>query len=116
MNVKEFYDVIGGDYENVTARFPSEGFVKKFLIKFLSDPAFELLRSSVADNNISEAFRASHTLKGLCLTFGFTRLYEVNDVILEALRPQKETEGLDEMFKKVEEVYDQTISLIKQID
>ncbi len=116
MNVKEFYDVIDGDYESVMARFPSEEFAKKFLVKFLSDPAFELLRSSVAENNISEAFRASHTLKGLCLTFGFTRLYEVNDVILEALRPLKETEGLNEMFKNVEEVYEQTVSLIKNID
>ena len=56
----------------------------------------------IAKNDGEEAFRAAHTLKGVCLNLGFDELYEVSAEITEKLRG-KETAGSEDMFQKVEE-------------
>ena len=47
MQLKECYDVFGGDYESVRQRMPREQMIRKFVLRFLSDPSYELLCSSL---------------------------------------------------------------------
>ena len=62
-----------------------------------------------------EAFRAAHTLKGVCLNLGFDELYEVSAEITEKLRG-KETAGSEDVFQKVEEKYQKTVNAIKGLE
>ena len=92
MTVKECYEQMGSDYEGVLGRLGSEAIVKRFALKFLQDPSFAQLKESLAKNDGEEAFRAAHTLKGVCLNLGFDELFEVSAELTEKLRERKPQE------------------------
>ena len=65
MTVKECYEIIGANYEEVESRLRTEERIKKFLLKVLNDKSYDLLCDSIKQKNMEEAFRAAHTLKGI---------------------------------------------------
>ena len=103
------------DYESVLGRMGSEAMIKRFALKFLQDPSFNNLKENLEKNDGEEAFRAAHTLKGVCLNLGFDELYEASAEITEKLRG-KETAGSEDMFQKVEEKYQKTVNAIKGLE
>ena len=107
--------VLQSDYESVLGRMGSEAMIKRFALKFLQDPSFNNLKENLEKNDGEEAFRAAHTLKGVCLNLGFDELYEVSAEITEKLRG-KETAGSEDMFQKVEEKYQKTVNAIKGLE
>lgn len=115
MTVKECYEQMGSDYEGVLGRMGSEAMIKRFALKFLQDPSFNNLKENLEKKDGEEAFRAAHTLKGVCLNLGFDELYEVSAEITEKLRG-RETDGSEDMFKKVEEKYQKTVNAIKGLE
>ena len=104
MTVRECYEELGSDFDKVLSRLVSEALVKKFALKFLDDPSFGQLETALADKDAETAFRAAHTLKGVCLNLGFTSLYKVSAELTEVLRG-RETEGSDELYEQVKEQY-----------
>lgn len=86
MTVKECYEKVGSDYEAVLKRLGSEDMLKRFSIKFLDDPSFQSLQENLKAGNTREAFRAAHTLKGICANLGFDRLFETDRELTELLR------------------------------
>ena len=66
MTVRECYEELGSDFDKVLSRLVSEALVKKFALKFLDDPSFQSLQENLKAGNTREAFRAAHTLKGIC--------------------------------------------------
>ena len=115
MTVKECYEQMGADYEGVLGRLRSEGLIKKFAKKFLDDGSFQSLKDNLAQGNGEEAFRAAHTLKGVCQNLGFDNLYQVSFNITEKLRGG-ETDGCEELFVKVEEQYKKTTDAIHMME
>ncbi len=114
MNIKECYAAMGGDYEDVIGRLRSEKLVEKFAVKFLNDGSFDLLSDSLENKNYDEAFRAAHTLKGICQNLGFTDLYVPSNKMTETLRAGGR-EGLEEQFEEVKANYDKTVAAIRQL-
>ncbi len=104
MTIKECYEQTGSDYGSILKRFGSESMVRRFALKFLKDGSFTELKKALADGDGETAFRAAHTLKGVCLNLGFDRLYEVSAELTETLRGH-ETAGSEALFAKVEEQY-----------
>lgn len=115
MTVKECYEQMGSDYEGVLERLGSEAIVKRFALKFLQDPSFAQLKESLAKNDGEEAFRAAHTLKGVCLNLGFDELFEVSAELTEKLRERK-TAGSEELFQKVSQKYQKTVMAIQGLE
>ena len=74
MNIEACYNKMGADYAEVKSRLPSDAFIKRFALKFLDDPTLALLEKSLAEENVDEAFRAAHTLKGITQNLGFSQL------------------------------------------
>lgn len=112
MTLQECYAAMGGNYDDAIGRLRSERLVQKFVLKFLSDGSYELLCRSLEEKNYEEAFRAAHTIKGVCQNLSFTRLYEVSNRLNEALRngPTPEAPGLVEAVKTE---YEQTVAAIR---
>lgn len=75
MTVKECYQTFGGDYDGVMARMPDEKFVADFLRLFLEDDSCPLLKKAMEEKEVETAFRAAHSLKGICQNFGYTKLF-----------------------------------------
>ena len=89
--------------------------LSRFALKFLQDPSFAQLKESLAKNDGEEAFRAAHTLKGVCLNLGFDELFEVSAELTEKLRERK-TAGSEELFQKVSQKYQKTVTAIQGLE
>lgn len=104
MTVKECYEGMGGNYQEVLGRLRDDNRITKFLTLFLNDPSFKLLEDSLASGNAQEAFRAAHTIKGVCLNLSITRLFNSSNDLTESLRGKSEirdeAKGMVETVKK----------------
>mgnify|MGYP005933761227 CR=1 FL=1 len=116
MTVKECYEKMGANYENVLSRLGgSEALVKRLVLKFLDDASYQKLEEQLLNKNVEEAFRAAHTLKGVCQNLGFSNLYVPAYTLTETLRAGQ-LEGTQEQFAKVEEQYQCTMDAIRALD
>ena len=115
MELTEFYEKAGGDYNEVIARLQSESMIKRFLIKFEKDPAYGDLQAAKKAGDISAAFRAVHTLKGVAATLGLGNLFKVSSALTEELRPLKAFPA-EEYFTAVDKEYASVISLLSALD
>ena len=86
MTLEQVYAAIGGDYKGVMERLPSADFVRRFALKFLQDDSFPNLKKALEEKDAPTAFRAAHTLKGVCQNLGFDALYAPSSALTEALR------------------------------
>ena len=73
MTVKECYECLGADYEDVSCRLRSEERILKFLKMVLKDTSFKDLCNAMEEQDYEKAFRAVHTLKGV-LPVSYTHL------------------------------------------
>ena len=115
MNLKECYTALGGDYESVLSRLMTEKLVNKFVLKFLNDASYENLVKSINEGNIEDAFRAAHTLKGVCQNLSFDRLFKSSNEITEVLR-DGDIAKANELLPKIEADYKQTVDAINSLD
>lgn len=117
MDVKQCYEKIGGNYDDVMSRLRTDERIKKFLLKVAEDKSFELLCASLAERNMEEAFRAAHTIKGVCLNLSLTRLYGSASALTEALRGKTEYDPeFERLLERVRVDYELTVSGIREID
>ncbi len=114
MTLKQFYDAIGGNYEDVVARLFSEQIVKKFLFKFLNDGSYDTLVKSLAEGDYEIAFRSAHTIKGVCQNLSFDKLLVSSSALTEALRNGR-SEEYAPLAEKVKSDYEQTIEKLKEL-
>ena len=98
MTLQECYAAMGGNYDEVLGRLRSDRLIRKFVLKFVDDGSYQLLLDSMASRNYEDAFRAAHTIKGVCQNLGLTRLLDSSSRLREALRHgyTPEADGLAE--------------------
>ncbi|MDO4482505.1 MAG: Hpt domain-containing protein [Bacillota bacterium] len=115
MTTEEFYKSIGGDAAEVLGRLPGIKFVKKFVSKFPDDGSFKFLCESMENGNREDAFRAAHTLKGVCQNLGLGTLLSSAEELTEDLRGgSEEIPGKAyELLERVKKDYEETISAIE---
>lgn len=114
MTLQECYAAMGGDYAGVTSRLPTERMVQKFVLKFLNDGSYDLLVRSMEAEDYAEAFRAAHTIKGVCQNLGFSRLYESSSELSEAMRDGKPLAD-PALLERVKEDYAATAGAIRAL-
>ena len=90
MTVKELYDQIGGNYDEVIGRLYTDELVERILDKFLDDTMCPDLVAAWERGDERAAFDAAHSAKGVCMNLAFTRLGMLASEITEALRPGNE--------------------------
>ena len=112
MTLQECYAALGGDYDEVIGRLRSERMVQKFVLRFLDDKSYELLCGAMESGNYEEAFRAAHTIKGVCQNLGFTVLYQSSSQLSEALRNGFTPEA-PALAEQVAVDYKQTVEAIR---
>ena len=116
MTVRECYEAMGANYEDVEASLRTEERIQKFLLRVLNDSSYDLLCTSMEARNMSEAFRAAHTIKGICQNLSLDRLYESSHALAELLRDRQEYGAdLEPALEKVKEDYQMTIQCIRQL-
>ena len=91
----------------------NEGLFLKFLGKFLQDTNFAGLTEAVKKQDVEEAFRYAHTLKGVCGNLSMDELYKLVSVQTEFFREGNFQEGAD-MMEKVSAVYSRIKEAIEE--
>lgn len=115
MTVKECYEALEGNYDEVMSRLMKEDRVQKFVLKFLGDESWDLINTSVEAKDWNTAFRAAHTLKGVCQNLSFSKLYDSSHELTEAMRDGKALEDYG-LLEQVKKDYDQTIEAIRGLE
>ena len=116
MPVKEWYEAMGGDYDDGWGRLRTYERVQKILLKTLDDKSYALLTDSVEAGNMSEAFRAAHTIKGVCQNLSITPLYKSASELAELLRnADAYSEDMESMIEEVKKDYTHMIECIRQL-
>ena len=114
MDVKAFYEQIGGNYSDAVATMMTDAFIERMLQKFLANNAFSALREHYAAKDFRGVFEASHSLKGVCGNLALTPLYLLASEICEMTRslPEGQTVEIGEPMKKITEEYEKIASLL----
>ncbi len=114
MTLQECYAAMGGNYEDVIGRLRSERLVQKFVLKFVDDGSYGLLCRSLEEKNYEEAFRAAHTIKGVCQNLGFTRLGDSSSALTESLRSGWTPEA-DRLLEQTKADYQNTVTPLQSL-
>lgn len=114
MTLEQMYKQLGGDYNDVRLRIPSEILIRRFAVKFLSDTTFKDLADGIAAGDWEKAFRAAHTMKGVALNLGFGTLCSASSELTEALRSREPLQNMA-LFEAVKSAYVEAIEAIKAI-
>lgn len=106
---------MGGDLAKVKTRLPSSSLITKFITKFLDDSSFSELCRALQNGQREEAFRAAHTLKGVCANLGFDQLGASAGKLTELLRPESNGVPEDAVFilNEVKHDYESTVGAIR---
>lgn len=116
MTIEECYAAMHADFKEVKGRLRTDERVLKFVLKLLDDKSYPLLMDSMEKQEMEEAFRAVHTLKGVCQNLSLTPLYESSSVLCERLRNCDHYEAdIEPLIKKVKEDYLWMIACIRQL-
>ena len=115
MTIEECYQQLGGDYATLKTRLPSDSLIKRFITKFLDDSSYSELCHALEEGQREEAFRAAHTLKGVCANLGFDRLRASASKLTELLRPEGSGVPEDAAFilDEVKQDYETTVGAIR---
>lgn len=112
MSLKSCYEALGGNYDSALERLRSERLVQKFVLKFLNEGSYDELKRAIAERDAETAFRASHTIKGVCLNLSFDKLHDSSDALCESLR-HGWTDEAAALMEPVTRDYEQTVSAIR---
>lgn len=117
MNVQQCYDAMHGNYAEVISRLRTDERVARFLRRVPSDGNYEILCDAMKSGNADEAFRAAHTIKGICLNLSLTALFKSSDALTEALRGKTDIEAdVEPLFEILKSDYETTVEAIKNLD
>ena len=115
MDVDEFYRRTRGSLQKAREYLKDEDTVITFLYMFKKDESFAVLKASMESEEWDAAFRAAHTLKGICANLGFKSLLEVSYDITEALRAG-DMEQAKVMWPGVQACYARVDNALNQLE
>ena len=104
MNVKEFYNSIGGNYQSALAIMMNDMFIERMLDKFFANNVYNDIVSSYEKKDFQAVFAGAHSLKGVAGNLALTPLYEISATITEATRSLQEV-NIDQEIEELKNKY-----------
>ena len=102
----------GVNMETVMRRFMGkEDLYLKFLKRFLEDDSFQKMDKYLEEDNVEEAFKAAHTLKGVVTNLGLDDIMVSAIPITEVLRAGSLEEAKN-MREKVRTEYETVVKIL----
>lgn len=105
----------GIDVADLTARLMGNmNLITKFVKRFPDDKSYQQLMTAIDNADEEEAFRAAHSLKGVCANLSMTRLYKLLSEQVEALRAGDLERG-EVLMPAITEEYGKMVEAIRSI-
>lgn len=115
MDLERFYIEVQGNYKDVIGRLLKDERILKYLYKFGQEDNYSLLISALEKKDYEEAFRSVHSVKGMCLNLGLTKLQKSAADICEELRNGAPVNDLTSMLAVYKEDYEMTLKAISKL-
>lgn len=115
MEVREFYNSIGGGYEDAVGRLVTDERIIKFVKKYPLDESMPQLLEAMEAGDYAAAFSAAHTLKGVTANLSLTELNIAAEKITEMLRNEMDIDGAVSYLPILKMTNDKVIELIEQL-
>lgn len=117
MTVKECYDSISGNYNEMLTRLGNEDRVIRFSKRFFETGDYESLEKAVMERDASNAFDYAHKIKGNSLNIGFEHFTSTVEPLVEFLRSREidDENTLDQLFNVVKLEYLELRQVFSQI-
>ena len=114
MNIKDFYESIGGDYEEALNRMMNDDIIYRMLLKFKSTNYLEAVEENYKIRNMKNVFECLHAFKGVAGNLAFKKLYEIVSDMTEKTRNLAADEfvNLDFEMQNLNDEYQKIINLI----
>lgn len=104
---------IGVDYDKALERFLGKpDFYQEFLYQFPDDPQLDTLLSAIKAQDVKKAFKAAHTLKGLCGNLGLNNLLKPIVPLVEILRKDS-FDGIEPLLDELVTQHQKTCRLLQ---
>lgn len=116
MTTRECYALMDADYNDTLSRLVSDSLIRRLLFKFAESKDLELLTNAINQKDYETAFRISHSLKGVSLNLGFTKLTASSCALCEDLRDGSPSDIANALLETITCDYQQVLSAISQLD
>lgn len=104
----------GVDWDEILDRFMgNEDLIAKFMFKFLNDQSMNDLTKYLNEGNVTEAFKAVHTLKGVGANLGLKGFLTPVKELTEILRAGS-MEGYEEKYEEIKPKYEALIAILNK--
>lgn len=114
MTIEQCYQQLHGDYAQMIQRLPNAALVERFMMKFLEDDSYPNLCTALKAGDAQAAFRAAHTLKGVCANLSFEQLRSSSSQLTELLRGACTIpHGAQALAEQVSRDYAMTVAAIR---
>lgn len=114
MDLKNFYEKVGGNYKEIKGRLPTDKLIEKFVLMLPKDPCYNQLKESIENQDWKNAFNAAHTLKGVAANLALKSLYSSASALTEDLRSGKPAPTTQENFEKVQSDFKAVVTAIRE--
>ena len=105
----------GIDLEDAMDRFFDDEELFMSVVKmFLEDPNYGLYKEAMEKKSFEDAFKAMHTLKGLCGNLSLIPLFEVTSREVELLRSEKYPEA-EELMPELDREYNKVFEALQKV-
>lgn len=111
--VKELFESYGGDYAGTKTHFMENDALYLHLLDVLfKEQSLQWLEASLKEKDLSNAFAAAHTLKGIVGNMGLTSLFKAISDIVEPLRAEDSEADYETLFQRVKEEHEKADKLL----
>lgn len=114
MNLQKLYQKVGGDFNEIKGRLPTEKLIEKFVLMLPNDSCYPQLIESMEKQDWQSAFTASHTLKGVAANLALKTLFKSASALTEDLRSGIPAATTQENFEQVKKDFDLFLQALKE--
>lgn len=115
-SIKQNFIEAGVDVDDCLNRFLNKDeLFFRFMKKYLEDDNLERLKKAIDEKNVSDAFKAAHTLKGVAGNLSFASVLKPLVPFVEVLRAGS-LDGAEEAYAKIKEANDKIVEQIHTLD
>ncbi len=116
MTIRELYEKIGGDYEDVTKRLPKEELIGKFIRMYNTGAEIDSLVTAYRNKEYANVFEIAHNLKGMSANLSLNRMNQTMVEICEAVRHGAPAKDITDLVEESKAQHDELSLLIKELE
>lgn len=114
MTLKECYQKLGGNYEDILSRLGDEETIIYFIQMFLQDVSFAHMSEALQQTDARAAYSQVHTFKGVCVNLSFDRLAAAARCVCEHLL-EGDMETARALLPELTAEYEHTRTMIQEV-